>query len=102
MIRGRRVVTPDSTREACIHIANGSVERVAAFDDVPSGVPVVEVGGGVIVPGLVDTHVHVNEPGRTEREGFDTATRAAAAGGVIVLLGLCSAMALAAGIMRLE
>jgi len=88
VIRGRRVVTPEGTREACIHIANGSVERVAAFGDVPSGVPLVEVGDGVIVPGLVDTHVHVNEPGRTEWEGFETATRAAVAGGVTTILDM--------------
>jgi allantoinase len=88
VIRGRRVVTPVGTREACIHVANGSIERVAAFDDVPSGVPLVEVGDGVIMPGLVDTHVHVNDPGRTEWEGFETATRAAAAGGVTTILDM--------------
>jgi allantoinase len=88
VIRGRRVVTPDGTREACIHIANGTIERVAVFGDVPSGVPVVDVGDGVIVPGLVDTHVHINEPGRTEWEGFDTATRAAAAGGVATIIDM--------------
>ena len=80
--RGRRVVTPDGVREACIHVADGRIERVAPFEDVPSGVPLVEAGDRTILPGVVDTHVHVNEPGRTEWEGFETATRAAAAGGV--------------------
>ena len=42
----------------------------------------------VLLPGLVDTHVHVNEPGRTEWEGFATATRAAAAGGVTTILDM--------------
>jgi allantoinase len=88
LIRGRRVVTPDGMREACIHVSNGSIGRVAAFDDVPTGVPLVDAGDRVIMPGLVDTHVHVNEPGRTEWEGFDTATRAAAAGGVTTILDM--------------
>ena len=88
LIRGRRVVTPDGVREACIHVSNGSIERLAAFDDVPTGVPLVDAGDRVIMPGLVDTHVHVNEPGRTEWEGFDTATRAAAAGGVTTILDM--------------
>jgi allantoinase len=89
-IRSRRVVTflPDGVGEACIHVSDGTIERVAAFDDVPAGVPLVDVGERVILPGLVDTHVHVNEPGRTEWEGFDTATRAAAAGGVTTILDM--------------
>lgn len=88
MIRGRRVVTPLGLRESCIHVSNGSIERVAAFDDVPPGVPLVDAGASVVLPGLVDTHVHVNEPGRTEWEGFDTATRAAAAGGVTTIIDM--------------
>ena len=88
MIRGRRVVTPDGTREACIHIANGSDRARGGVRRRAVGVPLVDVGDGVILPGLVDTHVHVNEPGRTEWEGFDTATRAAAAGGVTTILDM--------------
>jgi allantoinase len=88
LVRGRRVVTPDGVREACVHVADGRIERVAPFDDVPSGVPLVDAGDRVILPGVVDTHVHVNEPGRTEWEGFETATRAAAAGGVTTILDM--------------
>jgi len=88
LIRGRRVVTPLGLREACIHVSNGSIDRVAGFDDVPPGVPLVDAGEGVVLPGVVDTHVHVNEPGRTEWEGFATATRAAAAGGVTTILDM--------------
>jgi allantoinase len=64
------------------------VERVDAHDAVPQGVPLDDVGDLVLMPGLVDTHVHVNEPGRTEWEGFATATRAAAAGGVTTLVDM--------------
>ena len=88
LVRGRRVVTPDGVRDACIHVSDGRIERVAPFDDVPSGVPLVEAGDRVIFPGVVDTHVHVNEPGRTAWEGFETATRAAAAGGVTTILDM--------------
>jgi allantoinase len=88
LFRGLRVVTPDGVREACIHVADGRIVRVASFDDVPSGVPLIDSGDRVILPGAVDTHVHVNEPGRTEWEGFETATRAAAAGGVTTILDM--------------
>ena len=88
LFRGRRVVTPDGVREACVHVVDGRIERVAPFDDVPTRVPLVEAGDRVIFPGVVDTHVHVNEPGRTEWEGFETATRAAAAGGVTTILDM--------------
>ena len=87
-IRGRSVFTPDGAREACLHVSDGTIERVAPFDDVPNGVPLVEIEDGVILPGLVDSHVHVNEPGRTEWEGFETATRAAAAGGVTTIVDM--------------
>jgi len=81
-------VTPDGVREACVHVVDGRIERVAPFDDVPTRVPLVEAGDRVIFPGVVDTHVHVNEPGRTEWEGFETATRAAAAGGVTTIFDM--------------
>ena len=64
--------------------------RVAPYDDIGGATAsqVLDVGALVVIPGLVDTHVHVNEPGRTEWEGFATATRAAAAGGVTTLLDM--------------
>jgi allantoinase len=87
-IRGRRVVTPEGEREACLHVSDGTIDRVAAYDDILGGVPLVDAGERVILPGLVDSHVHVNEPGRTEWEGFETATRAAAAGGVTTIVDM--------------
>jgi allantoinase len=86
IVRGHCVVTSGSGRAAAIHIRAGSVAAITAFDDVPIGVAVHEAGKSVVMPGLVDTHVHINEPGRTEWEGFSTATRAAAAGGVTTLI----------------
>jgi len=71
---------------AAIHITGGTIARVAAFDDAPADV--VDYGELAILPGIVDTHVHLNEPGRTEWEGFATATRAAAVGGVTTLVDM--------------
>jgi allantoinase len=88
VIRGPRVATPDGIRSASIHIQDGTITRVAGYDDVPAGANPVEAGDALVFPGLVDTHVHVNEPGRTDWEGFATATRAAAAGGVTTLLDM--------------
>ena len=86
VLRGQRVVTPDGTGPAAIHIQNGKIAAVTAYEDVPAGCPLHEAGRSVVMPGLVDTHVHINEPGRTDWEGFETATRAAAAGGVTTLI----------------
>jgi allantoinase len=84
ILRGRRVVTPQGTRAATIHIRGERIERVGDFDEHAD----VDYGDLVLLPGLVDSHVHVNEPGRTEWEGFETATRAAAAGGVTTIVDM--------------
>jgi len=86
VVRGRRVVTPEGERPAAIHIRDGVITAIAGFDDVPAGSHIQEAGESVVMPGLVDTHVHINEPGRTGWEGFSTATQAAAAGGVTTLI----------------
>ncbi|MGH9603418.1 MAG: allantoinase AllB, partial [Terriglobales bacterium] len=86
VVRGQRVVTPESVGPHAIHIRAGVISKVTAFDQAPPGCPVYEAGDAVVMPGLVDTHVHINEPGRTAWEGFTTATRAAAAGGVTTLI----------------
>ncbi|HEV8629543.1 MAG TPA: allantoinase AllB [Thermoanaerobaculia bacterium] len=89
VVRGRRVVTPEGVRPASVHVAGGVIVAVAAYDDAgPSGAPRLEAGELLVMPGLLDTHVHVDEPGRTEWEGFRTATRAAAAGGVTTLVDM--------------
>ena len=89
VIRGRSVVLPDDIRAASVHISNGRIAAIASFDDVPSGVQFIEASeASVVSAGLVDTHVHINSPGRTEWEGFETATLAAAAGGVTTLVDM--------------
>src|SRR5947209_1313096 len=88
VVRGQRVVTPGSVQAASIYVHRGRVVAVRPFDDVPQGCKVVEAGESVVLPGLVDSHVHVNEPGRTRWEGFKTATRAAARGGTTTIVDM--------------
>jgi allantoinase len=85
-LRSRQVVTSTGIRPATVHIHEGRIERVSEYDDLPEGV--TDYGDLTIMAGLVDSHVHVNEPGRTEWEGFTTATRAAAAGGVTTIVDM--------------
>ena len=87
-IRGERIVLPDGTQAATVHIQDGRIAAVRAYHDVPAGMAGLDAGELVILPGLVDPHVHINEPGRTEWEGFAHATRAAAAGGVTTLVDM--------------
>lgn len=88
MIRSRNVVTPDGAVPASVHIEDGKIERVAPYDKAARGSTVVDAGELLVMPGLVDTHVHINEPGRTDWEGFRTATRAAAVGGVTTIVDM--------------
>jgi allantoinase len=82
------VVTAEGVRPATIHIADGKISAVADWDSVPIGTQLDEFDDDVLFPGVVDTHVHVNEPGRTEWEGFASATDAAAAGGTTALVDM--------------
>src|SRR5580693_6231750 len=77
----QRVVTPDAIRPAALLIQEGRVLDVIAPDQIPLQAHVQDCGAAAILPGLVDSHVHINDPGRADWEGFETATRAAAAGG---------------------
>ncbi|MGW3474151.1 allantoinase AllB [Streptomyces althioticus] len=89
VLRSTRVVTPEGTRAASVAVADGTVTAVLPHDaPVPDGARLEDLGDDVLLPGLVDTHVHVNDPGRTEWEGFWTATRAAAAGGITTLVDM--------------
>jgi len=86
IVRGRRVITSVGENAASIHIRDGRIAALKPFEDVDYRCLLYEAGQHVVMPGLVDTHVHINEPGRTEWEGFTTATRAAAAGGITTLI----------------
>ncbi len=90
VVRGSRVVTSSGELPLAIHIdrARGVIEHLSAPDAVPPGIDVLDAGTLAVLPGLVDTHVHINDPGRADWEGFDTATRAAAAGGVTTLVDM--------------
>jgi allantoinase len=88
VVRSSRVVLPDGVRPAAVHVAAGRVVAVTSPDDVPADAAVTDLGQLALMPGGIDSHVHVNEPGRTEWEGFATATRAAAAGGVTTIIDM--------------
>ena len=88
IIRSRRVVMPETVNPASVHIRDGIITALGEWDEVPEQTPLVDAGDAVVMPGLVDAHVHINEPGRTEWEGFTTATRGAAAGGVTTLVDM--------------
>ena len=87
-IRSSRVLTPTGIRPAAVHFENGKIVDVAEWSSVAEGPNLVDAGDDVVMPGLVDSHVHVNEPGRTNWEGYETATRAAAAGGVTTIVDM--------------
>ena len=85
VIRSRRTVLPDGTRPAAVVVTGSVITAVADYDAAVDAATSADLGDLALLPGLVDTHVHVNEPGRTEWEGFASATRAAAAGGVTTI-----------------
>lgn len=87
-IQSRRVVTPEGVRPACVMFEDGVIISVQEHLGKSQSAELIDVGEHLILPGLVDTHVHINEPGRTEWEGFRTATRAAAAGGYTCLIDM--------------
>jgi allantoinase len=86
--QSRRVVTPEGIRAAAILVDGGKIKFVVAPDQIPQDAVVHDFGDAAILPGLVDSHVHINDPGRAEWEGFATATRAAAAGGYTFLVDM--------------
>jgi allantoinase len=86
--RSTRVVTADGVRPAAVLVKDGRIVKIAEWAEVPPTAHLRDYGDYVLMPGLVDTHVHINEPGRTKWEGFRTATQAAAAGGVTTLVDM--------------
>ena len=72
----RRVATPDGIRPGAIVVRDGVregvIDGIVPAGQVPSDAEVLDFGDSVILPGLVDSHLHINDPGRTEWEGFET------------------------------
>ncbi len=85
VLQSNRVVTPEGMRKATILIRNGVIAAVLN-EFSGTDIPITDIGNDVLMPGVIDPHVHINEPGRTEWEGFDSATKAALAGGVTTLV----------------
>src|SRR5882757_6319588 len=86
-IKSDRVITPGGMKKAVVLIKEGKIRDVV--DELPQGdFPFIDVGDKVLMPGVIDPHVHINEPGRADWEGFDTATKAAIAGGVTTLVDM--------------
>jgi allantoinase len=84
----RRVATPDGIRPGAVLVLDGKIRGFIQADQIPADAQVHNFGEAAILPGLVDSHVHINDPGRTDWEGFETATRAAAAGGYTTLVDM--------------
>ena len=90
LIRSERVVLPDGMRPATIVVTDGRIAAIEPHSGQPNdgAASTIEAGSSVVMPGLVDSHVHINDPGRADWEGFETATRAAAAGGITTLVDM--------------
>ncbi|HZJ44203.1 MAG TPA: allantoinase AllB [Pyrinomonadaceae bacterium] len=89
IIRGQSVVLPQRIEPAAIHVREGRIVSITDYDQIDSGSPLVEAKQNeVVMAGLVDTHVHINSPGRSDWEGFPTATKAAAAGGTTTVIDM--------------
>ncbi len=88
LVRSERVVCPEGVRPATVLVRDGRIAGIGPHADRPAGVRELDAGELMLLPGLVDTHVHINDPGRSDWEGFEHATRAAAAGGVTTLVDM--------------
>lgn len=88
LIRGRRVLTPTGLRPAAIEVRDGTIAALHPLDGVVANARIVDAGELLVTPGVVDSHVHINEPGRTAWEGFESATAAAAAGGITTVVDM--------------
>jgi allantoinase len=84
----RRIVTPEGLRPGAVLVDGERIRDVLAVEQIPPGSAIHDYGDLAILPGLVDSHVHINDPGRADWEGFETATRAAAASGYTLLVDM--------------
>ncbi len=77
-----RVILPGGEREAVVLVDDGIIKDIITALPSSNDLKLIELGNKILMPGVIDPHVHINEPGRTEWEGFDSATKAAIAGGI--------------------
>lgn len=87
-IQARRVLVDGEFVPATVTIEHGTIAAIGSYDDAPDGLILRPADSAYVVPGIVDTHVHINEPGRTTWEGFFSATEAAALGGATTLIDM--------------
>lgn len=87
VLKSTQVVVNGALTPAQILIKNGKIAEIADYN-AKLAIKAEDFGDQVIMPGLVDTHVHINEPGRTEWEGFNTGTQSAAAGGITCVVDM--------------
>jgi allantoinase len=88
VVTSDRLVTPEGERPGAIVVSDGRISAVVEREAAPAARSTFDAGRATVLPGIVDTHVHLNEPGRTDWEGFATGTRAAAAGGVTTVVDM--------------
>ncbi|MBK8255212.1 MAG: allantoinase AllB [Polyangiaceae bacterium] len=88
VFRSRRVLLEGGLSPACVHVQDGKITDITSHETPGNPAQLVDVGDLLLTPGVVDSHVHINEPGRTEWEGFKTATEAAAAGGITTVVDM--------------
>ena len=87
-LTSKRIVTPGGIVDGYVIINGGVIQVVGSGKPAEESTTIMDVGNSVVMPGIIDPHVHINEPGRTAWEGFDTGTRAAIAGGVTTLVDM--------------
>ena len=88
IIKSNRIITPSGIQPGYIIINEGVIEDVVEHLNSLEEVTITDAGNAVVMSGIIDPHVHINEPGRTDWEGFDTATRAAIAGGITTVVDM--------------
>ena len=87
-IQSLRTFVDGAFKPATVLVKNGKISAILDFEESPDTEEFYPIGNKMLIPGLTDTHVHINEPGRTEWEGFITATQAAADGGITALVDI--------------
>jgi allantoinase len=85
-IKSKNILTPQGIIDGIILISNGKISDIISSKNDSCDFPIEDANESIVMPGIIDPHVHINEPGRTDWEGFDTATKAAAAGGITTLI----------------